>query len=144
VLISAAHHQIGNFEPSLAFAEKAIELDDQVQCKHKAPWCGADPVIAGRDMVEMAARPSGYLNRALATSEQGMAIAPERGHLFSIVWAIVSRALALTRLVVTPRPSPAPTTLSRFAKNTALIRASAMFSNIEGLRYSNSATKNEV
>jgi tetratricopeptide (TPR) repeat protein len=44
----------------------------------------------------MAARPLGYLERSLAASEQGMAIALERGHLFSIVWASVARILALT------------------------------------------------
>jgi hypothetical protein len=90
VLVGAAHCHMGDFEQSLGFTGKAIELDDQVQCKHKAPWSGADPAIVARDLVEMAARPSGYLERALAASEQGMAVAVERGHLFSIVWASVS------------------------------------------------------
>jgi tetratricopeptide (TPR) repeat protein len=96
VMIGGAHCHIGNFERSLAFSEKAIELDDQVNCGHKAPWSGADPAIVARDTAEMALRPLGHLDRSLAVSEQGMAIALGRGHLFSIVWASVTRILALT------------------------------------------------
>jgi tetratricopeptide (TPR) repeat protein len=44
----------------------------------------------------MALRPLGHLDRSLSVSEQGLAIALERGHPFSIVWASVSRVLALT------------------------------------------------
>jgi class 3 adenylate cyclase/tetratricopeptide (TPR) repeat protein len=95
VVIGSAHCHMGDFQESLAFSEKAIELDDQVNCTHKAPWAGADPAIVARDLVEMASRPMGHLERALAVSEQGMAIALDRGHLFSIVWASVSRILAL-------------------------------------------------
>jgi class 3 adenylate cyclase/tetratricopeptide (TPR) repeat protein len=96
VQIGAAHCHMGDFEQSLAFSEKAIEVDDQVNCKHRAPWSGADPAIVARDLVEMAARPLGYLDRSLKASEQSMTIALERGHLFSIVWASVARVLALT------------------------------------------------
>jgi tetratricopeptide (TPR) repeat protein len=95
-MVSSAHCHLGDFGQSLAFSERAIELDDQVNCRHKAPVSGADPAIVARDVVEMAARPMGHLERALAVSEQGMVIALERGHLFSIVWASVSRVLALT------------------------------------------------
>jgi class 3 adenylate cyclase/tetratricopeptide (TPR) repeat protein len=96
VQMGSAHCHLGNFEQSLDLSEKAIELDDRINCTHKDPLSGADPAIVARDLLEMAARPSGYLARALAASEQGMAIALERGHLFSIVWASVSRILALT------------------------------------------------
>jgi DNA-binding response OmpR family regulator/class 3 adenylate cyclase/tetratricopeptide (TPR) repeat protein len=96
MMIGGAHCQIGDFQQSLAFSEKAIALDDQVNCTHKAPWAGADPAIVARDLVEMAARPLGYLDRSLAASEHAMAIALERGHQFSIVWASVARILALT------------------------------------------------
>jgi tetratricopeptide (TPR) repeat protein len=96
MMIGGAYCQIGDFQQSLAFSEKAIALDDQVNCTHKAPWAGADPAIVARDLVEMAARPLGYLDRSLAVSEQAMAIALERGHQFSIVWASVTRILALT------------------------------------------------
>ena len=96
ILIGSAHCHMGDFQQSLAFSEKAIELDDQVSCTHKAPCSGADPAIVVRDLVEMAARPMGHLERALAVAEQGMAIALERGHPFSIVWASVSLVLALT------------------------------------------------
>ncbi len=57
---------------------------------------GADPAIVARDFVEMASRVMGHLERSFAVSEQGMAIALERGHLFSIVWASVCSVLALT------------------------------------------------
>jgi tetratricopeptide (TPR) repeat protein len=87
---------MGDFQQSLTLAEKAIELDGQVTCTHTSPWAGADPAIVARDVVETAARVMGHLDRSLAASEQGMAIALERGHLFSIVWASVSRILALT------------------------------------------------
>jgi tetratricopeptide (TPR) repeat protein len=87
---------MGDFQQSLAFSEKAIELDDRVNCTHKAPVSGADPAIVVRHLVEMAWRPLGHLDRSLAVSEQGMEIALERGHLFSIVWASVARVLALT------------------------------------------------
>ena len=94
--IGAGHCHMGDFEQSLAFSEKAIELDNRVNCRHKAPGSGADPAIVARDPAEMALRPLGRLDRALAISEQGMAIALDRGHLFSVVWASVSRVLALT------------------------------------------------
>jgi tetratricopeptide (TPR) repeat protein len=96
VTIGSAHCHMGDFQQSLAFSEKAIELDDRVNCTHKAPVSGADPAIVVRDLVEMAWRPLGHLDRSLAVSEQGMEIALERGHLFSIVWATVARVLALT------------------------------------------------
>jgi len=96
ILMGSASCNIGDFQQSLAFSEKAIELDDQVNCTHKAPWAGADPAIVARDLVEMASRPMGHLERSLAVSGQCMAIALDRGHLFSIVWASVSRVLALT------------------------------------------------
>jgi hypothetical protein len=95
-MMASAHCHMGDFQRSLAFSEKAIELDDQANCTHKAPWGGADPAIVARDLAEMASRPLGNLDRSLAVSEEGMAIALERGHLFSIVWASVSRVLALT------------------------------------------------
>src|SRR5207253_3999659 len=38
----------------------------------------------------------GHLDRSLTESEQCMTIAMDRGHPFSIVWASVSRVLALT------------------------------------------------
>ena len=87
---------MGDFTQSLAFAEKAIELDDRVNCTHKSPSNGADPAVVSRDLAEMALRPLGYLDRALSVSEQCMTIAMDRGHPFSIVWASVSRVLALT------------------------------------------------
>jgi class 3 adenylate cyclase/tetratricopeptide (TPR) repeat protein len=96
LMISSAHCHMGDFQQSLGFSQKAIELDDQVNCTHKAPWAGADPAVVARDVVETAARVTGHLDRSLAVAEQGMAIALERGHLFSIVWASVSRILALT------------------------------------------------
>src|SRR5262249_42107298 len=96
LMISAAHCHMGDFQQSLTLAEKAIELDGQVTCTHTSPWAGADPAIVARDVVETAARVMGHLDRSLAASEQGMAIAFERGPLFSILWASVSRILALT------------------------------------------------
>jgi tetratricopeptide (TPR) repeat protein len=96
VQMGSAHCHLGNFEQSLDLSKKAIELDDRINCTHKAPLSGADPAIVARDLLEMAARPLGHLERSLAVSEQGMAVALERGHLFSIVWASVSRVLALT------------------------------------------------
>jgi hypothetical protein len=90
------HFPRADFQQSLGFSQKAIELDDQVNCTHKAPWAGADPAVVARDVVETAARVMGHLDRSWAVAEQGMAIALERGHLFSIVWASVSRILALT------------------------------------------------
>jgi len=96
IVMGSAYCHKGDFQQSLPFSEKAIELDDEVKCTHKAPWAGADPAIVARDLVEMASRPMGHLERSLAASEQGMTIALERGHLFSIVWASVSRVLALT------------------------------------------------
>jgi tetratricopeptide (TPR) repeat protein len=96
VVMGSAYCHMGDFQQALPLSEKAIELDDRVNCTHKAPWAGADPAIVARDLAEMALRPLGYLDRALAAAEQGMAIALERGHPFSIVWASVSRVLALT------------------------------------------------
>lgn len=83
--MGSAHCHLGNFEQALDLLEKAIELDDRINCMHKAPLSGADPAIVARDAVKMALRPLGYLERALAISERGMAIALDRGHLFSIV-----------------------------------------------------------
>jgi class 3 adenylate cyclase/tetratricopeptide (TPR) repeat protein len=96
VQMGSAHCHLGNFEQSLELLEKAIELDDRINCTHKAPLSGADPAIVARDTAEMALRPLGYLERAFVVSEQGMAIAVDRGHLFSIVWASVAHVLALT------------------------------------------------
>jgi tetratricopeptide (TPR) repeat protein len=96
VLMGSAHCHMGEFRRALDYADRAIELDERVNCTHNAPCSGADPAIVVRDLVEMAARPMGDLDRALSISEQCMAIALGRGHLFSIVWASVSRILALT------------------------------------------------
>ncbi len=98
VMLGSASCHIGDFRQSLDFSEKAIELDDEVNCTHKAPSAGADPAIVARDLVETASRVMGQLDRAAAVSEQSMAIALDRGNLFSIVWASVSRVLALTSL----------------------------------------------
>ncbi len=95
VMMGSASCHVGEFQQSLAFSEKAIELDDEVNCTHKAPWAGADPAIVARDYVEMASRMMGHFARSLSVSEQSMAIALDRGHLFSIVWASVSRVFAL-------------------------------------------------
>jgi class 3 adenylate cyclase/tetratricopeptide (TPR) repeat protein len=96
ILLGGASCSIGDFQQALTFSEKAIALHDEVNCMHKAPWAGADPAIVVRDLVEMASRPMGHLERSLAVAEESMAIALKRGHLFSIVWASVSRVLALT------------------------------------------------
>jgi class 3 adenylate cyclase/tetratricopeptide (TPR) repeat protein len=96
ITIGSVHCHMGDFQRSLALSEKALGLDDHVNCTHRAPVSGADPAIVVRDLVEMASRPMGHLERALAVAEQGMAIALERGHLFSIVWASVAHVLALT------------------------------------------------
>ena len=56
-----------------------MELDDRVNCTHRAPWGGADPAIVARDYVEMASRLLGHLSRSFSVSEQCMAIALERG-----------------------------------------------------------------
>jgi class 3 adenylate cyclase/tetratricopeptide (TPR) repeat protein len=96
VMIGSAHCHMGDFRQSLTFAEKAVELDDQVNCTHKSPSGGADPAIVARDLVEVASRAMGHLDRSLAVSEQSMSIALERGHLFSVVWASVVRIVALT------------------------------------------------
>jgi tetratricopeptide (TPR) repeat protein len=95
VMMGGASCHIGEFQQSLAFSEKAIELDDEVNCTHKSPWAAADPAIVARDYVEVASRMMGHFTRSLAVSEQSMAIALSRGHPFSIVWASVSRIFAL-------------------------------------------------
>ena len=95
IMMASASSHTGEFQQSLAFSERAIELDDVVNCTHKAPWAAADPAIVARDYVEMASRLMGDFDRSLAVSEQSMAIAQERGHLFSVVWASVSRVSAL-------------------------------------------------
>jgi DNA-binding response OmpR family regulator/class 3 adenylate cyclase/tetratricopeptide (TPR) repeat protein len=95
VMMGGASSHIGEFQQSLACSEKAIELDDEVACTHKSPWAAADPAIVARDYVEMAARMMGHFARSLSVSEQSMAIALDRGHLFSVVWASVSRVSAL-------------------------------------------------
>jgi class 3 adenylate cyclase/tetratricopeptide (TPR) repeat protein len=95
VMMAGATCHSGDFERSLAFAGKAIELDDEVNCTHKAPWAAADPAIAARDYGAMVSRLTGEFERSLAVSEQSMAIAMDRGHMFSIAWACVSRIFAL-------------------------------------------------
>ncbi len=59
VMVSSAHCHLGDFEQSLAFSERAIELDDQVICRHKAPVSGADPAIVARDVVGNGGAPNG-------------------------------------------------------------------------------------
>src|SRR5271166_3206838 len=95
VMMGGASCHTGDFQQSLAFSEQAIELDDEVKCTHKAPWAAADPAIVARDYAEMVSRLTGDFERSLAISEQSMAMALDRGHLFSIVWASVSRISAL-------------------------------------------------
>ncbi len=95
VMMGGSTCHTGAFQQSLVFSEKAIELDDEVNCTHRAPWAAADPAIVARDYVEMVSRLTGDFERSLAISEQSMAIALDRGHLFSIVWASVSRIFAL-------------------------------------------------
>jgi tetratricopeptide (TPR) repeat protein len=144
VLTGSAHCHMGEFRQALDYAERAIELDDRVNCTHKAPSSGADPAIVLRDLVEMAARPMGDLDRALSISEQCMAIALDRGHRFSIVWASVSRILALTSFGRYAEAVACADQRSRSAKNTASIPASAMFCSIAARPCSNSATKSAV
>jgi len=95
VMLGSASCHAGDFAQSLAFSEKAMELDDEVNCTHKAPWAAADPAIVARDYVEMASRMMGHFDRSLSVSEQSMTIALNSGHLFSVVWASVSRISAL-------------------------------------------------
>ena len=95
IMMGSASCHIGEFPQSLAFSEKAIELDDEVTCTHKAPWAAADPAIVARDYAEMASRMMGHFERSLLLSDQSMTIALHRGHLFSAVWASVSRISAL-------------------------------------------------
>ena len=95
VMMAGASCHAGEFQQSLAFSEKAIELDDKVNCTHRAPWAAADPAIVARDYAEMVFRLTGQFERSLAISEQSMAIALDRGHLFSVAWASVSRIFAL-------------------------------------------------
>jgi len=95
VMLSGACWHVGEFEQSLSYSEKAIALDDEVNCTHKAPWAAADPAVVARDYIEMSARLMGQFERSLAISEQSMVIALNRGHLFSLVWASVSRVSAL-------------------------------------------------
>jgi hypothetical protein len=52
--MGSAYGHMGDFRQSLPLSEKAIELDDRVNCTHKAPWAGADPAIVARDLAEMA------------------------------------------------------------------------------------------
>ena len=65
-MMGGASCHIGEFQQSLAFSEKAIELDDEVTCTHKAPWAAADPAIVARDYVEMASRMMGHFERSLS------------------------------------------------------------------------------
>ena len=95
VLMGSTIYCLGDFPNALAYSERAMELDDRVNCTHRAPWGGADPAIVARDYVEMASRVLGHLSRSFSVSEQCMAIALERGHPFSIVWASVCRIVAL-------------------------------------------------
>ncbi|HKM73561.1 MAG TPA: AAA family ATPase [Stellaceae bacterium] len=95
IMMGSASCHLGDFIQAATFSEKAIELDDQVNCTHKSPSGGADPAIVARDVVEVASRVMGHLDRSFSVSEQSMAIALDRGHLFSIVWASVSRIVAL-------------------------------------------------
>jgi tetratricopeptide (TPR) repeat protein len=95
VMMGGASCHAGEFQQSLAFSEKAIELDDKVKCTHKAPCAAADPAIVARDYVGMVSQLMGRFERSLAISEQSMAIAMDRGHFFSIAWASVSRVFAL-------------------------------------------------
>jgi class 3 adenylate cyclase/tetratricopeptide (TPR) repeat protein len=95
VTMGATTYNLGDFQNALVYSQRAMELDDQVNCTHRAPWGGADPAIVGRDYVEMASRVLGHLARSFSVSEQCMAIALERGHPFSIVWASVCRIVAL-------------------------------------------------
>jgi DNA-binding response OmpR family regulator/class 3 adenylate cyclase/tetratricopeptide (TPR) repeat protein len=95
VMLAGASCHIGEFGKSLHCSEKAIELDNVVNCTHRAPWAAADPAIVARDYAEMAARMMGHFERSLSVAEQSMTMALDRGHLFSIVWASVSRIFAL-------------------------------------------------
>jgi class 3 adenylate cyclase/tetratricopeptide (TPR) repeat protein len=95
VLMGSTIYCLGDFRNALVYSERAMELDDRVNCTHRAPWGGADPAIVARDYVEMALRVLGDFARSLSVSEQCMAIALERGHPFSLVWASVCRIVAL-------------------------------------------------
>jgi hypothetical protein len=133
----------GRLRPVAGLIGEAIELDDRVNCKRNARWSGADPAIVARDLVEMAARPLGYLDRSLMASEQSMAIALEWGHLFSIVWASVARVLALTSFGrYSEAVDCADNALAICEKHGFETRIGNVLQ--QGLHYSNSATKNAV
>jgi TPR repeat protein len=72
-----------------------MELDGVANCTHRAPWGGADPAIVARDCLEMASQVLGHLDRSFSVSKECLAIALDRGHRFSIVWASVCRIVAL-------------------------------------------------
>ena len=127
VMLAGASCHMGEFQQSLACSEKAIELDDVVNCTHRAPWAAADPAVVARDYVEMSARLMGHFERSLSVAEQSMAIAWIGGHLFSIVWASVSRIFALRSFGRYAEALPVPIMLSRFARSMDLTRASATF-----------------
>ena len=93
--MGATSYSVGDFRNALVYSQRAMELDDEANCTHRAPWGGADAAIVARDYVEMASRVLGDFARSLSVSEQCMAMALERGHPFSIVWASACRVVAL-------------------------------------------------
>jgi len=93
--MGATSYSVGDFRSALVCSQRAMELDGETNCTHRAPWGGADPAIVSRDCVEMASRVLGHLDRSSSVSKECLAIAMDRGHPFSIVWASVCRVVAL-------------------------------------------------
>ena len=93
--MGATSYSVGDFRSALVCSQRAMELDGEANCTHRAPWGGADPAIVSRDCVEMASRVLGHLDRSSSVSKECLAIAMDRGHPFSIVWASVCRVVAL-------------------------------------------------
>ena len=128
VMLAGASCHMGEFEQSLACSSRAIELDDDVNCTHRAPWAAADPAIVSRDYVGNVRSADGPFRAIIVCSRAKHGDRPGSGALvLHCVGQRVPHFRPAQLSAATPRRLPVPIMLSRFARSMDLTRESATF-----------------
>jgi class 3 adenylate cyclase/tetratricopeptide (TPR) repeat protein len=89
---AVAKFGIGEYNTAWMQAAEAYALDDESPCTHRNPIGGGDPAIVARGYAGAVGGPLGRFDQCLSLGEAALAIARERGHAFTLAWALMSNA----------------------------------------------------
>jgi tetratricopeptide (TPR) repeat protein len=94
-MLGVANYCLGNFVVAWNEFDTARVIDQESPCTHANPIGGGDPAIVIRGYIARTDHVLGRIEEGLALTHEGLSIARERGHAFSLAWALLGRARAL-------------------------------------------------